>query len=385
VLTYLKERIREVLTGSSEAITIRIFGQDLAQLQETANEVNEIVGSVPGVIENHVESLKDIPQVSVVVDLPAAQRYGLKPGDVRRAAARLIAGEEAGDIFRAGKAYDVQIWSTPETRDTYSDIGNLLIDTPSGQYVRLKDVATVAIEPVPNVIYHDSLFRSLDVGANIDGSRDLGSIVRELEGRLQNYDWPAEFHAEFLGEYTERREAAGRLNVGAIAAALGIFLLLQASFSSWRLATLEAMTLPIALIGGAIAAYLTGGVISLGSLVGFFTVLGIVARNGIMLISHYQHLEQFEGVPFGPELVLRGARERVVPIMMTVLTTGLALVPLLIAGEIPGQEIEYPMAWVILGGLITATLLNLFVVPSLYLRFGKGRRAPADAAVSPVA
>jgi CzcA family heavy metal efflux pump len=375
VLTYLKERIREVLTGSSEAITIRIYGQDLHQLQETADEVNEILGAIPGVVENHVESLKDIPQVSVEVDLPAAQRYGLKPGDVRRAAARLLAGEEAGDIFRDGKAYDVQVWSTPKTRDTFSDIENLLFDTPSGRYVRLKDVATVKIEPVPNVIYHDSLFRSLDVGGNIDGTRDLGSIVSDLEERLETFDWPAEYHAEFLGEYTERKAASGRLNTGAIAAAIGVLLLLQASFGSWRLAILSFLTLPIALIGGLLAAYLTGGVLSLGSLVGLFTVLGIVARNGIMLISHYQHLERFEGVAFGPELVLQGAKERVVPIMMTVLTTGLALVPLLIAGEIPGQEIEYPMAWVILGGLITATLLNLFVVPSLYLRFAKPQRA----------
>jgi CzcA family heavy metal efflux pump len=381
VLTYLKERIREVLTGSSEAITIRIYGKDLVQLQTTADEVNDILASVPGVTENHVESLKDIPQVSVEVDLPAAQRYGLKPGDVRRTASRLLAGEEAGDIFRDGKAYDIQVWSTPETRDTYSDVENLVIDTPTGEYVQLKDVANVTIEPVPNVIYHDNLFRSLDVGANIDGTRDLGSIVADVEGRLDDYEWPAEYHAEFLGEYTERKEASNRLNIGAIAAAIGILLLLQASFGSWRLATLSFVTLPIALIGGVLAAYFTGGVISLGSLVGFFTVLGIVARNGIMLISHYQHLERFEDVAFGPELVLRGARERVVPIMMTVLTTGLALVPLLIAGEIPGQEIEYPMAWVILGGLITATLLNLFVVPSLYLRFAK----PASAMPSPAA
>jgi CzcA family heavy metal efflux pump len=373
VLTYLKERIREVLTGSSEAITIRIYGQDLAVLQETADDINDILGQIPGVTENHVESLKDIPQVRVEVDLEAARRYGLKPGDVRRTAARLLAGEEAGDIFRAGKAYDVQVWSTPRTRDTFGDIGNLMFDTPSGEYVRLEDVASVKVEPVPNVIYHDSLFRSLDVGANIDGTRDLGSIVTDLEQRLEGFEWPPEYHAEMLGEYTERKEATNRLYLGALAAALGIFLLLQASFSSWRLATLSFLTLPIALIGGVLAAYLTGGVISLGSLVGFFTVLGIVARNGIMLISHYQHLERFEGVPFGPELVIRGARERVVPIMMTVLTTGLALVPLLIAGEIPGQEIEYPMAWVILGGLITATLLNLFVVPSLYLRFAKHR------------
>ncbi|MEX0985493.1 MAG: efflux RND transporter permease subunit [Actinomycetota bacterium] len=371
VLTYLKERIREVLTGSSEAITIRIYGPDLHVLEDTAEDVNDILATVPGVTENHVEHLTDIPQVQVEVDLAAAQRYGLKPGDVRRAAARMIAGEEVGDIFQGGRAYDVQVWSTPESRDSFSDIQELQLDTPSGEYVSLEEVADVSIVPVPNVIYHDSLFRSLDVGANIDGSRDLGTIVADLEERLAGFEWPAEYHAEFLGEYTERQAAQGRLNLGAIAAALGIFLLLQASFGSWRLATLSLLTLPIALVGGVLAAYLTGGVISLGSLVGFFTVLGIVARNGIMLISHYQHLERFEGVRFGPELVLQGARERLVPILMTVLTTGLALVPLLIAGEIPGQEIEYPMAWVILGGLITATLLNLFVVPSLYLRFAK--------------
>jgi Cu/Ag efflux pump CusA len=157
----------------------------------------------------------------------------------------------------------------------------------------------------------------------------------------------------------------------AVVAAVAVLLLLQASFNSWRLAILSFLTLPIALIGGVIAAYIAGGELSLGSLVGFFTVLGIVARNGIMLISHYQHLEHEEGVPFGVDLVLQGARERVVPILMTVLTTGLALVPLIIAGEISGQEIEFPMAIVIVGGLITATLLNLFLVPSLYLKFAK--------------
>jgi CzcA family heavy metal efflux pump len=377
VLTYLKERIREVLTGSSEAITIRIYGQDLDQLRETADEINDVVAGVPGVVENHVESLADIPQVEVVADLEAARRYGLKPGDIRRAAAQMIAGEEAGDVFRGGKTYDVQVWSTPETRQNLDDVENLLLDTPSGEWVRLEQVANVNVVPVPNIIYHHDLSRSLDVGANIDGSRDLGSVVADIERRLEEYAWPEEYRAEFLGEYTERQAAQGRLRIGAVAAAAGILLLLQASFGSWRLAGLSFLTLPIALIGGVLAAYVSGGVLSLGSLVGLFTVLGIVARNGIMLISHYQHLERFEGVPFGPELVLRGARERVVPIMMTVLTTGLALVPLLIAGEIPGQEIEYPMAWVILGGLVTATLLNLFVVPSLYLRFGKGRVAQA--------
>ncbi|MGH8931417.1 MAG: efflux RND transporter permease subunit [Egibacteraceae bacterium] len=375
VLTYLKERIREVLTGSSEAITLRIYGQDLDLLRAKAEEVNDILAGIPGVVENHVELQESVPQVQVEVDLAAAQQYGLKPGDVRRAAAYLIAGEEAGDIFRGGRAYDVQVWSTPETRENLTDVQNLLLDTPSGQHVLLKDVADVRIVPTPNVIHHEGLFRNIDVGANVDGSRDLGSVVADLEQGLARIEWPSEFRAELLGEFTERQAAQTRLLVFSIAAAIGILLLLQASFGSWRLATLTFLTLPVALVGGVLAAYLGGGVISLGSLVGFLTVLGIVARNGIMLVSHYQHLERFEGMAFGPELVLRGARERVVPIMMTVLTTGLALVPLIVAGQIPGHEIEHPMAVVILGGLVTATLLNLFVVPSLYLRFGKSRPA----------
>jgi Cu/Ag efflux pump CusA len=374
VQTYLKERIREVLTGSSEPITIRVFGPDLQVLRDTASDVNEILGSIPGVMENHVEFQEDIPQIRVEVDLLAAQAYGIKPGDVRRAAARLISGEEAGDIFWDGKAYDVQVWSTPETRRSLTDVRNLLLDTPSGIYVTLSDVADVSIAAVPNKIHHQDLSRSIDVGANLDGSRDLGSVVGDLEEQLAGYEFPAEYRAELLGEFSERQDASRRMTTTAVVAAIGVFLLLLASFGSGRLALLSFLTLPVALVGGVMAAYMAGGVISLGSLVGFFTVLGIVARNGIMLISHYQHLEEQEGVPFGPGLALQGASERLVPILMTVLTTGLALVPLVVRGEIPGQEIEYPLAVVILGGLVSATLLNLFVVPSLYLRYAKGRR-----------
>jgi CzcA family heavy metal efflux pump len=375
VLTYLKERIREVLTGTSEAITVRISGRDLSLLREKAEEVNNILGSIPGVVENHVDLQENVPQVRVEVDLDAAKRYGIKPGDVRRAAAWLMASEEAGDVYYGGRTYDVRLWSTPDTRRNLTDLENLLLDVPGGGHARLKDLADVRIVPTPNVIHHEGLFRNIDVGANVDGTRDLGSVVADLERRLQDVEWPLEFRAELLGEFTERQAAQRRLLVFAIGAAIGILLLLQASFGSWRLAALAFLTLPIALVGGVLAAHLGGGVISLGSLVGFLTVLGIVARNGIMLISHYQHLERHEGEPFGPGLVLRGARERLVPILMTVFTTGLALIPLVLSGEIPGQEIEHPMAVVILGGLVTSTLLNLFVVPALYLRFGEVTRS----------
>ncbi len=377
VQTYLKERVREVLAGSSHAVVVRISGPDLEVLRAKAQEVNDALAAVPGLVDLHVEPQTEIPQVQVQVDLAAAQRYGLKPGDVRRAASTLVAGEEVGDIFFDGKAYDVPVWSPPEARASLTDLRQMRIDTPSGELVRLADVASVEVRPSPNVVKHENLSRKIDVDADVSG-RDLGSVVADVEQALARIDLPREYNAAVLGEFAERQAANHRLLSLGIVAAIAIFFLLQASYSSFRLALLSFMTLPMALVGGALAAHLASGVISLGSMVGFLTVIGIVARNGIMLISHYQHLEEVEGEPFGVDLVLRGAKERLVPIMMTVLTTGLALVPLIATGTIPGQEIEHPMAVVILGGLVTSTFLNLFVVPSLYLRFGKSRESMAE-------
>ena len=203
---------------------------------------------------------------------------------------------------------------------------------------------------------------------------DLGAVVGELEQKVKAINFDQGYHAEILGEWQERESAQRTLLVTAVIAGAAILLLLQASFGSWRLALLSFLTLPMALVGGVIGAFLGGGVVSLGSLIGFFTVFGIAARNGILLINHFQHLEREEDMTFGRDLVVRGARERLSPILMTSLATGLALIPLVIFGERPGQEIEHPLAIVILGGLVTSTLLNLFVTPSLYLRFGRSRR-----------
>jgi CzcA family heavy metal efflux pump len=383
VQTYLKERIKEVLTGTSETIVVRIFGPDLDVLHEKAAEVKAALGGIPGIVDLHEEHIEDIPQMEIKVDLAVAQQYGLTPGEVRRAAATYVNGIEVGDVFRDGKVLDIRVRGGPETRHSLTSIQNLLINTPAGGHVRLGEVADVWIAPTPNVIKREAVSRRIDVSANVR-DRDLGSVAREVEARLQGIDFPREYHPVVLGEYAERQAAQSRLLGLAIAAAIGIFLLLQASFGSWRLTTLSFLTLPSALVGGVLAAYASDGVISLGSLVGFLTVLGIAARNGIMLISHYQHLENEEGVPFGPGLVIRGAKERLAPILMTGATTGLSLIPLIVAGNIPGHEIEHPMAIVILGGLITSTLLNLFVVPALYLRFGKGRDLPLQSSIQPV-
>jgi Cu/Ag efflux pump CusA len=372
VQTYLKERIREVLTGTSDSIVVRINGDDLDVLRAKAAEVEAEMLEIEGLIDVHQELLLNIPQVQIQVDLAKAQQYGLKPGDVRRAASYLLAGEEAGDIHTANRTFDVNVWSTPEQRHSLNSIQDLLIDTPSGQQVRLTDVADVRIVPTANAINRENLSRRIHVEANVaaDGP-DLGSLVAEVELALNRVEFPLGYHPELLGEFAERQAAQRRLLNVAFFSALGILFLLWISFKRWRLAFLSFLSLPAALVGGILAAFFfSDGLISLGSLVGFLTILGIAARNGIMLINHYQHLETYEGETFGSALVRRGSQERVAPILMTALTTGLALIPLAVAGNLPGHEIEHPMAIVILGGLVTSTLLNLFILPALYLRFG---------------
>src|SRR5438094_369060 len=376
VQTYLKERIKEVLTGAKQSIVVRTYGPDLEVLRHTAADVERALGGIPGLVDLKAEVHRPVPHVEVKVDLATAHHYGLKPGDVRRAAATIMSGIEVSDIHRDGKVYDVWVWSKPEARRSVTDIQNLVIDTPKGGHVRLAEVADVSVKPTPDAIEHEGLSRRHDVGGNVRG-RDLGSVVGDVERRLRDVKFPLGYRAEVLGEYAERQAAQRHLLTFSVAAVIGVYLLLVTSFGSWRLATLSFLTLPSALVGGVLAAYFADGVISLGSLVGFFTILGIAARNGIMMINHFQHLERHEGEAFGPGLVVRGARERLSPILMTTLACGLAIVPLVVAGNIPGNEIEHPLAIVVLGGLVTSTLLNLFVVPSLYLRFGKSQVQPA--------
>jgi Cu/Ag efflux pump CusA len=373
VQTYLRERIKEVLTGASESIVVRIFGPDISVLREQAALVRQSLTGTEGLIDLHDEPQRDIPQVQITVDLIKAGRLGLKPGEVRRAAGVIFAGQEVSDIHRNDKVYDVMVWSIPEARRSLTSVRELLLDTAGG-HVRLADVADVRLVPSPNVIRRENASRRIDVHANVSG-RDLGSILKDVEARLQTIQFPTGYHVHMLGEGAERRAVQNNLLIASLVVGVGIFLLLQAAFHSWRLAVLGFLSLPVALVGGVLAAYAGNHVVSLGSLVGFLTILGIAARNGILLIHHYQHLEHSEGQAFGPELVLRGARERLSPILMTTLATGLALVPLAVSGDIPGQEIEHPMAIVILGGLVTSTLLNLFVVPALYLRIGPARES----------
>ena len=268
--------------------------------------------------------------------------------------------------------FDVVVWGVPEIRDSLTDIQELLIDTPRGGHVRLGEVADVRIAPTPIVIRRDVVSRFVDVGVTL-GGRNPAAVAADIESRLDGVEFPLEYHAEVLGASADQQAARQRMLGVAVAALIGIFLLMQASFASWRLAFAAWVTLPMALAGGVLAALLGGGVLSLGSVFGFLTVLAIAVRNGMVLVDHFQQREQREGETFGPELVLRGAGERLAPILMTALATGAILLPLAIAGDVAGNEILQPMAVVILGGLVTSTLLNLFVMPALYLRFGYSR------------
>ena len=377
VQTYLKERIKEVLTGAGESIVVRIFGPDLPGLRQRAEEVEQALKDIPGLIDLHAEQQIGVPQIVVRAKLEAAARFGIKPGDIRRVVNVLMSGIEVTDIHKAGKVYDVFVWTAPSARDNVNDIREFLIDTPYGGRVRLAEVADITVEPTPNKIRRENNSRRIDVHGNVKG-RDLGSVADEVAARLEKINFPIGYYPQLLGEYKERQAARKNLLASAIVVALAIFLILHASLRNWRLASLIFLGLPAALIGGVLAAFAGDRVISLGSLVGMITVLGIAARNGILLLQHYRHLEQVEGEPFGLGLVLRGASERLSPILMTTLCTALALLPLVVRGSIPGHEIEHPMAVVILGGLVTSTLLTLFMVPFLYLRFGAGSGKTVD-------
>ena len=382
VLTYLRERIKEVLTGAGATIVVRLYGPDIAVLRSKAQEVYDAIHDMPGVANPKVEQQVLVPQLEVRLRPDAAARLGLTPGDVRRAATTLVKGLKVGELYDQQKVFDVFLWGVDKVRDDPNALRDLPIETPAGAFVRLGDVADVAIVPAPNVITHERAMRKIDIQCNVTEGADLGEVAREIQTKVKAISFGREYFPEFLGEYATREAARQRLLMLAGFSLLGVLLVIQSDFKTARLTALVFITLPFALIGGVLGAMLGGGVLSLGSLVGFVTVLGIAARNGIMLVSHYRHLEEEEGEAFGPDLVIRGSIERLAPILMTALATGLALVPLAWGGDKPGQEIEHPMAVVILGGLVTSTILNLFLMPSLYLAFGHGRGpSPVEAEV----
>jgi Cu/Ag efflux pump CusA len=372
VLTYLRERIKEVLTGTSATIVLRLYGPDLTVLQQKAKEIAETIAEVEGIADLHVQPLTMVPQVEIRFRPQAAAQFGLTPGDVRRAATTLIKGTKVGEIYQEQKIFDVMVWGVPRVRHDVAALQTLLLDVPGGGHVPMEDVADVYVAPTPNQITREANSRHIDVSCNVRG-KDLGSVARDIAAKVKAVDFASGYHPEILGEYAERQQSKNRLLAVAALSIIGIFLILYADFDSLRLSLLIILCLPFALTGSILSAFCSGGVLSLGSMIGFVTVLGITARNSIMLISHYRHLEMQENLSFGKELILRGALERLSPILMTTLTMALALIPIVLGGDRPGYEIEHPMAVVILGGLLTSAIMNLLFVPVLYWTFAKAK------------
>jgi len=299
------------------------------------------------------------------VDLAAAGRVGLRPGDVRRAVATVFAGLEVGHLYEQQKVFEVVVWGAPDVRKSLTDLSELVINAETG-YVRLADVAKVSVGPTPAVVEREGITRRVDVRADVTG-RNIASVAAEVKEKLQKIQYPLEYHAVLLRDYAERQGARWQILVASVACTAGIFLLLQACFQSWRLASVFCLTLLAAPVGSILAMVLTGGTVFLGSLAGLFAVLGLAVRHGILLVNRFQHLERSEGESFGPGLVLRGMREGLWPLVTSTTAIVAAFLPVVVLGDVAGLEIIRPMAVVVLGGVISSAIINLFVVPALYL------------------
>jgi Cu/Ag efflux pump CusA len=368
VMTYLRSRFGEALSGIDEPIVVRVYGQRQDVLQREAEKVRAAIAGVEGIVEPHVHVESTEPVVEIKVDLDAAMEHGVKPGDVRRAAATLLAGINVGNLFEEQKVFEVVVWGEPQIRHSVDAIHDLLVDTPSGGHVRLGDVAKVRITAAPNVIQRENVARTLDVVANVKG-RDVAAVAADVQARIRGTAFPLEYRAELVGDFAKQELAKARVRWAAVAVAIGILFVLQAAFGRWSMAFVFLLTLPVVMAGSVLAAVATGSALSLGSLAGMLTVLGLAVRHGILLIQRYRGLRR-EGMEAGPELILRGTRDRVTPIVTTTLVTAAAVLPFAVFGARSGHEILGPMALVILGGLVTSTLHSLCIVPALYARFG---------------
>jgi Cu/Ag efflux pump CusA len=374
VQTYLSKKMREALTGREESLTVRVYGHDLEIIRGKAEEIRAILESVKGVEDIRVEQAAAEPTLEVEVDLERAGKHGLKPGDIRRATSALVSGITVGALFQDQKVFDVVVWGAPEIRDNLSDINGLMIDTEDDEQVRLGDVARVRIGKSDSVIHRQGVSRRVDIDADVEG-RPLSDVAREVAKRVGEVKFPFEYHAQVLGEHVERRAALRSIYPHLIVAAVLIFLLLQVALGSWWLAGLSVLGIPVALFGGLLATAISGGTLSLGSLLGFVAVFGLTVRNSIMVVKHFQTLEQTGAEKFGEALVRRGLREQFLPVVASAIAVGLAVLPFVSLGSIAGLEIAHPMAVVILGGVVTSTVVTLIMTPSLYLRFGAATAA----------
>ncbi len=366
----ISHRIDHLLSGTRAQIAIKLFGPDLATLRSKAGEIRNAMALVPGIVDLLVEPQVGVPQVQVNMNRQAAAAVGLRAEDLAETVDTAFNGHVATQVLEEQRTYDVLVRFDDSARQSVESIGRTLIDTPTGAKVPIAQVAEVRVDQGPNTINRENVQRRIIIQANV-AERDLGSVITDVRTAInQNVQLPQGYFVQYGGQFESQEKASQQITLLSIVAIAGIFLLLYIALKTARSAVLVMANLPLALIGGVVMVFLSGGTLSIASLVGFITLFGIATRNGIMLISHYTHLMEEEGVGFR-DAIVRGSLERLSPILMTALVTGIGLLPLALGAGEPGKEIQQPMAIVILGGIVTSTFLNMIVIPALYLKYGQ--------------
>jgi Cu(I)/Ag(I) efflux system membrane protein CusA/SilA len=367
----ISHRLDHMLSGSRAQIVLKIFGRDIAELRRLGGEVYQAIKDTPGLVDLQIEPLVQIPQLKIFIDKEIAAEKRVSAGTIAQDLQDLLNGEVVGEMMEDQRLVGIALRLDDKTRGSDASIEQVPIrQLPTGERVRVGQVANVYEGHGPNMINRENLQRRLYVTANSDG-RDLGALVSDLQSKIKSVTMPEGFHVEFAGQFESQQRSQRKMLWLALIALLSVFLVLYFHFHSAILSLQVMLNVPLALIGSVLAIWFTDRSFSLASLIAFVTLCGIASRNGILMVSHYLHLMQFEGEKFGVKMVIRGTIERLVPVLMTALTAVLALMPLLFAAGEPGKEILHPVAVVITGGLLTSTLLDIFVTPAVFLAYGE--------------
>jgi Cu/Ag efflux pump CusA len=363
----ISHRLDHLSSGVRAALAVKVYGPDLDELRRRAEEVRAVMAGVPGIVDLQVEPQIEVPQVQVEINRDAAARYGLTPAVLAETLETAFNGHTVSQILQGQRTYDLAVWFDEAARNNVDVIGQTLVSTPAGPRIPLSQIANVRKTTGPNTINRENVSRRIVVQANVQG-RDLNSVVTDLQARMKTAQsgWTPGYFLEYGGQFESQQAAMSRLLFLGLFTLIAIFLALYMALGSWRMALQVMVDLPLAMVGGVVAVFLTGGVLSVASLVGFITLFGIATRNGIMMLSHYVHLMREEGESFSEEMIVRGTLERLSPVLMTALAAALGLLPLALSVGQPGKELLQPIAVVILGGLISSTLLDQVVTPTLF-------------------
>ena len=370
----ISHRIDAMLSGTKANIAIKLFGDDLNRMFTLGNEIKSAIQDIPGIADLNVEQQIERPQLIISPKREMLAKFGISLPEFSEFVNVCLAGETVSQVYEKGKSFDLTVRVRDDLRDEMEKIRNLMIDTSDGKKIPLNYIAEVRSAMGPNTISRENVKRKIVISANV-ADRDLRSVVNDIQARVdKDIKLPEGYHLEYGGQFESEQAASRTLLLTSLMSIAVIFLLLYHEFRSVKESAIILINLPLALIGGVFALLMTTGEVSIPAIIGFISLFGIATRNGMLLISHYNHLQREEGLNVY-DSVIRGSMDRLNPILMTALSSALALIPLALGGDLPGNEIQSPMAKVILGGLLTSTFLNGFIIPIVYLMM---HRKPAN-------